>query len=342
MNPASRKKTFFQTIAAFFSQLTAFALLVALAPVCASAQQALGTVKGDSFQVYRESSAQSEAVSTLARGAVVRINWSVTNGEGSWCGVSSIDPPAKLGFVRCDGLERQSKAASAPSQGLPEIQESHAGSPSPTRAQKAWALAASALLTEFNHEQHDSLAGVSVTELHKSCTRTTMQKWWDIRSREDLLRSLEWLDGGGHRQEFSAIGERASRLTPEETKQILPHLNAESGHRLLITQRYYPQLGQQSVIGFDYARYISLCRWGYTAGYLSEDEAWPRILYAARILQQNFSSWRELGENYLIGREYWSLHQTQVDGGAMRATYNRLLSNSNSPWNRIPWTLNLQ
>jgi Protein of unknown function (DUF1266) len=45
-------------------------------------------------------------------------------------------------------------------------------------------------------------------------------------------------------------------------------------------------------------------------GYLAEDEAWEKIMPAAAKLHATFSSWKELGENYLIGREFWSYEQT--------------------------------
>jgi hypothetical protein len=75
---------------------------------------------------------------------------------------------------------------------------------------------------------------------------------------------------------------------------------------------------------------------------LSEGEAWEQIMKAARIIQGTFGSWKEFGENYLIGREYWSLSQTQKDGQVMRAAYTRLLANASSPWKRIPWALDLK
>ena len=131
-------------------------------------------------------------------------------------------------------------------------------------------------------------------------------------------------------------------MEPEEFDKLLTHADAENANSLRIARRYYRKLGEQSLVAWDYARYISLCREGYSVGYLSEDEAWQRIIYAARILQRTFGSWQELGENYLIGREFWSLAQTQKDGQAMRTIYSRLLSNSNSPWNRIPWALDLE
>jgi len=64
-------------------------------------------------------------------------------------------------------------------------------------------------------------------------------------------------------------------------------------------------------------------------------------MHAAGIIQSTFSSWREVGENYLIGREFWSYSQTQQDGRFMREVCERLLANPRSPWNQIPWGLNL-
>ena len=101
--------------------------------------------------------------------------------------------------------------------------------------------------------------------------------------------------------------------------------------------REYERLGAKGLIGWDYARYVSLCRWGYVAGYLSEDEAWVRIMKAARLLQQTYGSWRELGENYLIGREFWSPAQTARNGQLYEATFQRLVSDPQSPWVRLPW-----
>jgi hypothetical protein len=335
-------KTLFRTAVPALSPLITFLVLMVLSPMSISAQDVHGIVKGDSLQVYREMSTQNEGVGTLTRGTIVRIDWSVTNAQGSWCSVSSIDPSAKLGFVHCDGLERQTTGGTAPPADRPAVRRLDSGSKPLARTQKAWGLAASALLTEFNHERHDTLAGVTLTEEHKRESRQTLENWWSVGNREDLLGTLRWIEQGGHRQEFADLGERASQLGPEEFKELVTALDAEDANSLLIARRYYQKLGAQSLVGWDYARYVSLCRWGYAAGYLSEDEAWQRIMYAARILQRTFGSWQEFGENYLIGREFWSLHQTQKDGRAMRTAYMRLLNDSESPWNRIPWALDLE
>src|SRR5439155_3150792 len=65
-------------------------------------------------------------------------------------------------------------------------------------------------------------------------------------------------------------------------------------------------------------RYIILCRCGYQVGFLSEDEAWGRIMPMARAIQAAFPSWSELGEDYLVGREYWSIAETKKSGQYFR------------------------
>ncbi len=72
------------------------------------------TVKTDSLPVYSEMSTESDVVLTLAHGTVVRVGLSVTTDQGRWCSVSSVDTSAKLGFVRCDGLDWQTVSSAAP------------------------------------------------------------------------------------------------------------------------------------------------------------------------------------------------------------------------------------
>ncbi len=62
----------------------------------------------------------------------------------------------------------------------------------------------------------------------------------------------------------------------------------------------------------------------------------------AILLQEKFDSWEDLGKNYLIGREYWSLQKTQEDGWIYEDAVQRLLDMQSSPWNRYPWKMTLK
>ncbi len=304
----------------------------------ASAQTDVGTVQNNAIEVHREASVGSDVVATLAVGEKVRIDWSVAAEQGEWCSVSRLEDPRPLGFVPCQRLDRKTIDA-----------ETHSPADAPpaarplTRRQMAWGLAASALLTEHNRGRHDTLSGIAATAQSASDQRWILARWWDVADRDGLLRVLAWLDAGGHRRRFAEVGERAVQLSPEEFEALLssPELKSDEAESISVARKYFRKLGARSLVGWDYARYVSLCRWGYTAGYLDEGEAWQGITHAAGILRRTFSSWRELGENYLIGREFWSPEETRRGGADYRATFQQLLSDPASPWNRVPWSLEI-
>lgn len=309
------------------------------APTSISAQeQERGTVKADSLQVYSGMSADSDNVATLTRGTAVLIRLSVTNDEGSWCVISGAGASEKLGFVRCDGLDRPNAPNRAVIPGGTVLFTAPFPSQTPSPVQRSWAIAATAILATFNHEPLGTLSAGGDRQRQKQLLRD----WWGISDRDDLLDALAWIDQGGHRKFFSELGAGVSKTSPEALKNVVSGLGSDEANSLRVAQQYYEKFGTQSITGWDYGRYISLCRWGVTVGYLSEDEAWPRVMHAAGILQRTFASWSEFGENYLVGREFWSLRQTRKDGAAMRAVYQRLLNDPGSPWNRLSWNLPLQ
>jgi hypothetical protein len=98
-----------------------------------------------------------------------------------------------------------------------------------------------------------------------------------------------------------------------------------------------PQRKVVDITAWDYGRYLSLCRWGYICGYITEEEAWKMIFPAARYLQESYASWNEYAEDYLRGREFWSLTQTIMNGHMHREAAARLLADRRSVWNSVSW-----
>ena len=205
--------------------------------------------------------------------------------------------------------------------------------------QKGWALGTCAVLTQVNKRSHSLLGGRLANEKTVAATKKTLEGAWGVSSRDDLLRVLTWLDQHGHRQEFEAI----AALTPEQLDAVknLHKDSAESADRIAFVRETAPALGARSLIGWDFSRYVSLCGWGVLVGYLSEDEAWARIMPAARKLQQTFTSWHELGQNYLVGRRFWSLASTDKNGSDYANAIQWLETSPESPWKKYPWDLNL-
>lgn len=208
---------------------------------------------------------------------------------------------------------------------------------------KAWALGCAAVLTERNHDSHNLLGGCGVNKRNIKKKKGLLSGSWGINNREDLLDTLRTLDKAGHRKSFEEWGKCIESLSEEEYQKLLDNHkgNQEELQDIMIVKKYYEELGEKSLFGWDYGRYISLCRWGYVVGYISEEEAWAKIVPVAGMLQEKFDSWEDLGRNYLIGRQFWSYKMTKKNGYLYEDAYQRLFDMPSSPWNKYPWDMDL-
>jgi Protein of unknown function (DUF1266) len=208
---------------------------------------------------------------------------------------------------------------------------------------RAWALATTAIIFEFNRNRLDMLAGTAITPDLEANGKHLLSDGWGVNNRDDLLKTLTWLQFQGHRNEFEQIGTRADALSAQQllTVEAAAQSSPQALNKLEIALRSHRTLGKKGILAWDLVRYIAVCRWGYLAGYLSETEAWDHIMPAALRLQRTFASWQDLQSDFLIGREYWSLQETQLKGARFHAIYDRLLEDPSSPWNTNPWAMNL-
>ena len=158
---------------------------------------------------------------------------------------------------------------------------------------------------------------------------------------ESGIESTFWK--GGHRREFDQLARELSAATPEQLAAIKKQVagNPSVSNKVDIVLKYKDVFERKSIAAWDYDRYVSLCGWGYIAGYLSEEEAWQKIMPAARVLQKSFASWEDLGTNHVVGREYWSWKHTQERGDLTRQCYSKLLTDPSSPWKRLKWDTDL-
>jgi hypothetical protein len=208
-------------------------------------------------------------------------------------------------------------------------------------AQRAWALAATALLFERGGERHDLLAGVERTPGDVVALKRLLRDWWGVTDRATLLDSLRWVAESGHRTRFAATGARLAAMAPAERAKLEAQRRQDFRLNQVVgaVELHYSRLGATGILGWDLVRFLALCRWGFGAGYLTEQEAWDAMIPVAGILRHTFTSWRDLAENYMIGRQFWDPEEHVRTGQWFRNAMDRLLSDPDSPWNRVPWDL---
>lgn len=155
----------------------------------------------------------------------------------------------------------------------PLLGESYPEDAAPTEKQKQWALATCAVLTALNQRSHDVLGGQNDdVEGQKDLLR----KWWGVNSRKDLLNTLNWVECGGHRKGYDECVRELNLLSSDERGQAKRHAIYEGGavsNRLYAVLAIHDKFKTAGLAGWDFSRYVSLCGWGFQAGYLTEAEA---------------------------------------------------------------------
>jgi hypothetical protein len=306
-------------------------LIFAVGSTAVCAQVRKGTVAAQSLAVYEEMSKDNDPVATLQHGTAVQILFAVTTGDGSWCTVANAGSSTKLGYVDCTGLAIDSApGSSASASGMA------APGPAPTTERKAWALAASAIAATANAEGTSTLAADTPAR-----AREALALGWGVHSRVDLFNALDQLEEGKERAMFARIGKSVSALSDADFDKLVSRSSTLQATAAKVAREYYPRYQIQTLIGWDYARYINVCRWGVSAGYMTPEEAWPRIMNAARTLQRYFGSWEELGQNYMVGRKFVAPTNVGIPAVNPQIAYTWLTNNPASPWQKISWNLPL-
>ncbi len=201
---------------------------------------------------------------------------------------------------------------------------------------QGWAIAVASIFTEAHWHKHDSLNALEMNEKNIRVIKRMLSSSWGITDSKSFYSTLQWLDQRGHRTDFNEI---ACALMSGENERNL--IRRYGDRKVLVVKKYYKELGDKSIMGWDYIRYVFLCRYAYTAGYITEEEAWQLIIPVAVKMQKTFDSWDDLSNNYMIGREFWSYRKAKDEELIFLQAFERLLNDPDSPWHVYPWDMRL-
>ena len=212
-----------------------------------------------------------------------------------------------------------------------------------TVAQKEWGLAVGAILTKDNSADFYSLAGRWNSPREQKIVQDILSTGWGVHSRKDLLHMLNRVWTRGHRGSMQEI---RRGLAWGWSPQAIRLYSKFRGHpcsfrRIEWVRNHADELGENSMVAWDLSRLVSLVRWGVFVGYLSDEEAWEWIMPAAKKIQASFNSWQEFGEDYLLGRSFWSPNEMKRSGDRFRRNLYWLIHAPNGPWVSNDWNLNL-
>ncbi|SFN19934.1 Protein of unknown function [Chitinophaga sp. YR627] len=207
-------------------------------------------------------------------------------------------------------------------------------------------IACGANLIYLRGERLDTLE----TDTEQDEIRHMLRRDWHINTRDKLLSTIDGLATRGHRVYFKPIWQILTTLPVRERPEALDKLQQDFAakgddapieeyaanisecykHLREISDCFEGKKCKLDALTWDLGRAINLCRWGYDAGFLSREESMRYIRKFGKELLHNYTSWANLGENYLIGFAMWTGDIEQLD--ELHGGHCDLLSEDSSPW----------
>jgi len=209
-----------------------------------------------------------------------------------------------------------------------------------------WAISLTGILSEIHGSNRNSL---NVTEMNEDGKKTyleTLRRDWSITTKEGLLETLKNLEAAGHTASLREIQKIRHEIIATKNESDLKTIFEKYKWDTTTFNRYkyistnWEKYNNRTIRAWDLGRGISLCRWGYTVGFLTEEEAWGKIFHLANIIQPLYKSWEDYGYDYFIGRLFWSsgFGEEETYLANTEPVYQKLL---NSYWNWIEWDIDL-
>ena len=178
--------------------------------------------------------------------------------------------------------------------------------------EQLWAISLTGFMTERNGSSRNTLNADEINEENIKKWLDILKRDWDINNREELLITLETMENSGHASALENIQQIVAEIM--NLKQTFSIFDIYNNYR--VNQRQYNYLKftalnwdsfkNRTILAWDLGRNISLCRWGYEVGFLTEEEAWEKIMYYAEKIQSLYNSWDEYGYDYYMGRIFWA------------------------------------
>jgi len=203
-------------------------------------------------------------------------------------------------------------------------------------------LALSAILFRSNGLPDGSLFDTAKESPEK--IKADLGRDWSIQDRESLLRMIAGTEVNGQAPLFRDLLKIVETAGPAADRAALlaenkPKLSDSHFKYLAFLSLNYDRCRGRSFDAWDLGRCVALARWGYGAGYISEDEAWAEIGRVAREARERYSSWRDFGEDYALGRAVWAAgFDQELRYYAAAEKIVRTLLDSGNPWSILPWS----
>lgn len=143
--------------------------------------------------------------------------------------------------------------------------------------------------------------------------RATLKEWWDIKNKEELEKSLNWLLNEGHQEVYTAYhkaleenGGNTADIGKIDLKKYGLDKGKETTARLQVVKDNYAAFSKAGIKAWDLARYVNNICIAFQADYLSSDEAIVWLSKATPVARQHYDNWDTYFKDFNLGRLFWT------------------------------------
>jgi len=209
--------------------------------------------------------------------------------------------------------------------------------------EQLWAIALTGIMTEVNNDSHFTLN--SNPQRSSNVYLEVLRRDWGVTDKKELLDILDQMENDGHSIQLEQIKNIILEHNGD-LDEIIKNYQFRSEteyYRLLFTLANWELYKNISIVSWDLGRNVALCRWGYDVGFLTELEAWEKIMYFAKRIQPFYRSWADYGYTYFLGRIFWASGFGSVERYVTptEQIYRNLISETGH-WNSLRWNVNLE
>ncbi|WP_295581435.1 DUF1266 domain-containing protein [uncultured Oscillibacter sp.] len=140
----------------------------------------------------------------------------------------------------------------------------------------------------------------------KEYGRAALLNEWGISDRAGLIELITRMTDHGHNDDFLADVAWIAGMKNSEYQQILRNAQGMDVYMFPFTKQLGEKWGETGILAWDLSRMSNLAQYGYTAGFLTYEEALAILEPAAKRCRETFSSWETFYENYLDGYNWWA------------------------------------
>jgi hypothetical protein len=143
--------------------------------------------------------------------------------------------------------------------------------------------------------------------------RATLKEWWDVRNKEELEKSLNWLLNEGHQQVYAAYrkaldenGGAAADINKIDLKKYNLQDDEAPKVKLQLVKDNYNAYSKAGIKAWDLARYVNNVCIAFQADYLSSDEAIIWLSKVSPLAREHYDNWETYFKDFNLGRMFWT------------------------------------